>query len=85
MRESQNAQQITRDTLFRAQSSLDWLVHHCSPLLVVSDPALAALIRYQPYPASQCTSRTVMDWRRLFIEVSNRQNYGGLNENSDRT
>ena len=82
MRIGHNVKQNKTDTLHRAQSTLDWLVRHCSPYLVVSDPNLTALLRYQPYADSQHTSRTVMDWRGIFIKISNRQNYGGLNEDS---
>ncbi len=60
------------------QDPLDWLVRHCSPSLIVSCPDLARRYGDQSDITGERAGRTVMDWCRLRLEISNRQNHGGL-------
>lgn len=60
------------------QDPLDWLVRHCSPSLVVSCPDLTRRYGDQSNLTGERAGRTVMDWCRLRLEISNRQNHGGL-------
>lgn len=73
-----HAQYTTTTQFPERQDPLDWLVRHCSPSLVVSCPDLTRRYGDQSDPASERAGRTVMDWCRLRLEISNRQNHGGL-------
>lgn len=73
-----HAQFNTTTQVPEQQDPLDWLVRHCSPSLVVSCPDLTRRYGDQSDPAGERAGRTVMDWCRLRLEISNRQNHGGL-------
>ena len=73
-----HAQFNTTTQFPKQQDPLDWLVCHCSHDLVVSCPELTRRYGDQSNPAGERAGRTVMDWCRLRLEISNRQNHGGL-------
>ena len=76
--ETPHAQCNTTTQFPEQQDPLDWLVRHCSPSLVVSCSDLTRRYGDQSDPAGERAGRTVMDWCRLRLEISNRQNHGGL-------
>lgn len=80
-----DAQSNTTTHVHKRQDPLDWLVCHCSPDLIVSDPYLTHRYGDQSDASGERTGRTVMDWCRLRLEISHRQNHGGqLNCNQHR-
>ena len=72
-----DAQSNTTTHIHKRQDPLDWLVCHCSPDLIVSDPYLTHRYGDQSDASGERTGRTVMDWCRLRLEISHRQNHGG--------
>lgn len=79
MMEESNAQSITPADFRQSQSTMAWLVRHCSPDLIVRDPVLSRVCGYQPHSPRERTGRTVMAWGRLLFKIHHRQNHGGLN------
>lgn len=73
-----NAQSITPADFHQSQSTMAWLVRHCSPDLIVVDPVLSRVCGYQPHSSRERAGRTVMAWGRLLFKIHHRQNHGGL-------